>query len=193
MYRFGTKETRIIHARCRHRKNIRLLGISFHLLSFSEYLYDTPRITILYKSLIHIATSVIIDNDYVFLIVIIGGVFVVLSILRTEEEDDEYAKWGEEGYEDSLSATYGAVAAAPSVPTSMPTPEPTASPSVVQNITYNITDSAISGDLSATAPAAAPPQEAGMPPLPEEGLPQGWTMEQWKHYGQQWLEQNGRA
>ena len=129
----------------------------------------------------------------VFLIVIIGGVFVVLSILRTEEEDDEYAKWGEEGYEDSLSATYGAVAAAPSVPTSMPTSEPTASPSVVQNITYNITDSAISGDLSATAPAAAPPQEAGMPPLPEEGLPQGWTMEQWKHYGQQWLEQNGRA
>jgi len=21
-------------------------------------------------------------------------------------------------------------------------------------------------------------------------LPAGWTMEQWKHYGQQWLEQN---
>ena len=87
----------------------------------------------------------------------------------------------------------GAVAAAPSVPTSMPTPEPMASPTVVQNITYNISDSAISGDLSATAPAAAPPQEADMPPLPEEGLPQGWTMEQWKHYGQQWLEQNGRV
>ena len=129
----------------------------------------------------------------VFLLVIVGGVFVVLSILRTEEEEDEYAKWGEEGYEDSLSATYGAVAAAPSVPTSMPTPEPMASPTVVQNITYNISDSAISGDLSATAPAAAPPQEADMPPLPEEGLPQGWTMEQWKHYGQQWLEQNGRV
>ena len=129
----------------------------------------------------------------VFLLVIVGGVFVVLSILRTEEEEDEYAKWGEDGYEDSLSATYGAVAAAPSVPTSMPTPEPMASPTVVQNITYNISDSAISGDLSATAPAAAPPQEADMPPLPEEGLPQGWTMEQWKHYGQQWLEQNGRV
>ncbi len=28
------------------------------------------------------------------------------------------------------------------------------------------------------------------PPLPEEGLPIGWTMEQWKHYGQQYLEQN---
>ncbi|MBL6887035.1 MAG: hypothetical protein ISR24_06470, partial [Candidatus Poseidonia sp.] len=112
----------------------------------------------------------------VFLLVIVGGVFVVMSILRTEEEEDEYAKWGEEGYEDSLTATYGAVAAAPSVPSSMPTPEPKAP-----------------AEVAPAAPLAAPAQEVGMPPLPEEGLPQGWTMEQWKHYGQQWLEQNGRA
>ena len=26
------------------------------------------------------------------------------------------------------------------------------------------------------------------PPLPEEGLPPGWTMAQWKYYGEQWLE-----
>ena len=26
------------------------------------------------------------------------------------------------------------------------------------------------------------------PPLPESGLPEGWTMEQWQHYGQQWLD-----
>ena len=25
------------------------------------------------------------------------------------------------------------------------------------------------------------------PPLPAEGLPEGWTMEQWKWYGAQWL------
>ena len=29
------------------------------------------------------------------------------------------------------------------------------------------------------------------PPLPEGGLPDGWTMEQWQHYGQQWLDQKG--
>ncbi len=28
------------------------------------------------------------------------------------------------------------------------------------------------------------------PPLPEGGLPEGWTMEQWKYYGNQWLERN---
>ena len=25
------------------------------------------------------------------------------------------------------------------------------------------------------------------PPLPEGGLPEGWTMEQWQHYGEQFL------
>lgn len=31
-------------------------------------------------------------------------------------------------------------------------------------------------------------QEEIHPPLPEGGLPEGWTMEQWKYYGEQWLE-----
>ena len=53
------------------------------------------------------------------------------------------------------------------------------------------------------APAQAPPlpalpprqapAAAAAPPVPAEGLPEGWTMEQWQHYGQQWLVQNGRA
>jgi hypothetical protein len=29
-----------------------------------------------------------------------------------------------------------------------------------------------------------------VPPVPEEGLPEGWTMEQWAYYGAKWLEQN---
>ena len=105
----------------------------------------------------------------VFLLVLVGGVVILLSILRTEEEEDEYANCGEDGYEDSLSATYGAVAAAPSIPAAMPTPTP------------------------APAPAAAPEApvvQDSTPPLPAGGLPAGWTMEQWKHYGQQWLDQN---
>ena len=108
----------------------------------------------------------------VFILVLVGGVVVLLSILNTEEEEDEYANWGEDGYEDSLSATYGAVAAAPSIPSSMPTPD--------------------SAPPAAPAPVAAEPPtvESEGPPLPAGGLPAGWTMEQWKHYGQQWLEQN---
>jgi len=29
-----------------------------------------------------------------------------------------------------------------------------------------------------------------VPPVPEAGLPEGWTMEQWAYYGAKWLEQN---
>lgn len=29
------------------------------------------------------------------------------------------------------------------------------------------------------------------PPLPASGLPEGWSMEQWEHYGQQWLDSQG--
>ena len=52
-------------------------------------------------------------------------------------------------------------------------------------------------DASAAAPepepveAAVPDEpEREAPPVPEEGLPNGWTMDQWKWYGHQWLEQN---
>ncbi len=41
------------------------------------------------------------------------------------------------------------------------------------------------------APTPAPAPVAG-PPLPATGLPVGWTMEQWQHYGHQWLQQNGQ-
>ena len=37
-------------------------------------------------------------------------------------------------------------------------------------------------------PAVALPLPALGPPLPASGLPAGWTMEQWQHYGQQWLD-----
>jgi len=35
------------------------------------------------------------------------------------------------------------------------------------------------------------PTDAGEPdalPLPEDGLPEGWTIEQWQHYGHQFIE-----
>ncbi len=48
-------------------------------------------------------------------------------------------------------------------------------------------------DLPALAAPPEPepyiqPNQPTPPPLPAEGLPNGWTMEQWNYYGQQWLE-----
>ncbi|PXY72010.1 MAG: hypothetical protein CXX81_29955 [Methanobacteriota archaeon] len=31
------------------------------------------------------------------------------------------------------------------------------------------------------------------PPIPAEGLPPGWDMQQWNHYGHDWLRQQGRV
>lgn len=44
--------------------------------------------------------------------------------------------------------------------------------------------------LPAPAPVPAPvaPAPVSGPPLPPSGLPAGWTMDQWQHYGQQWLD-----
>ncbi len=39
------------------------------------------------------------------------------------------------------------------------------------------------------SPAIQQPVHPGPPPIPPEGLPPGWTEEQWGHYGHQWLSQ----
>ena len=51
--------------------------------------------------------------------------------------------------------------------------------------------------IPATAPAtvstmASVPTTTISPQIPAEGLPDGWTMEQWKWYGEEWLRNNGR-
>ena len=116
-----------------------------------------------------------------FIAVMGVGVFMILNILREEEEEDDYGGWGEEGYENSIEATYGAVAAAPTVPVAgMP---PAAAPPAA----------APPAAPAPSAPAPAAPAPSAAPPVPAAGLPDGWTMEQWEVYGQMWLEQNGMA
>ena len=101
---------------------------------------------------------------------VVGGAIIVallgvlLMVLNAEDEDEEQ-NWAGDGYEDNLTATYGAVAAAPNVG-SMEKSVPNISP-----------------------PTPEPAVQSG-PPVPPEGLPEGWTMEQWSHYGQQWLDNN---
>ena len=49
-----------------------------------------------------------------------------------------------------------------------------------------------SANETKTAPQqqqSAPPEA---PPLPAEGLPEGWTMDQWKWYGAEWLAKQGK-
>ena len=122
-------------------------------------------------------------------IVILGvGVMVILKILN-KTEDDYIDEWAE-GYEDSVQATYSQVAAAPTfdeggfketpaIPAQQ-SPAPEASAQSAQ-------------PEAAPAAPAQQPEQTTAPPVPAEGLPAGWSMEQWNAYGQMWLEQNGRA
>ena len=42
-------------------------------------------------------------------------------------------------------------------------------------------------------PAVEMQQEAPeAPPVPAGGLPEGWTMDQWKWYGAEWLAKQGK-
>ncbi|MDP6869307.1 MAG: hypothetical protein QGI21_00850 [Candidatus Poseidoniaceae archaeon] len=108
---------------------------------------------------------------------IVGGLTIIallailLVVLNGSEEEEE--SWAEdEGYEDNISSTYGSVAAAPTI----------GAGGIVEQV------KAIP-DISPPplSPAPQPVVQTG-PQVPAEGLPEGWTMEQWQHYGQQWLD-----
>jgi hypothetical protein len=48
-------------------------------------------------------------------------------------------------------------------------------------------------EAEVSSPEEVPQQEAPeMPPVPAEGIPDGWTMEQWKWYGAEWLAKQGK-
>ena len=109
--------------------------------------------------------NIVLWGGFLIVITVLG--FITFKIVTTIEKEDDLDDWDDMMYQDSLTATYGAVAAAPTVPMSAP---PSTEPMAIPD----------------SAPPAAP--SAGGPPLPPEGLPDGWTMEQWTHYGQQYLD-----
>jgi len=122
-------------------------------------------------------------------IIIIGLLVVLVQVLRsTVQIEDEITSL--EGYETSLGATYGqSIQPAPTIPEA-PTILPAADEAA--NSMYGGSEEIFKQRVTAPEEAVQAPSDAG-PPLPPQGLPEGWTMEQWQHYGQQWLEQNGLA
>jgi len=150
------------------------------------------------------------------LIVLVLLGFLIREIFMVEEEEDEYG-----GYETSSSAVYGGVEAAPDMTSFggspsgiMPLgPDPSmvglpsgAPPEMLQpskdlvglgsDAAAPLQPAPVEQAPVSPEPAAQPvessvPADAGPPPVPEAGLPPGWTMEQWQHYGAEWLRQQG--
>ncbi|MGB2236925.1 MAG: hypothetical protein ACPH4H_04920, partial [Candidatus Poseidoniaceae archaeon] len=58
----------------------------------------------------------------------------------------------------------------------------------VANSMYGGAQEIFQQPVAAPAPAVAQQVPPGAPPLPEGGLPAGWTMEQWAYYGHQYQQ-----
>ena len=124
-----------------------------------------------------------------FIVIIVGGIVITVRILRSvEEEEDEYANWGQDGYQDSLTSTYQSVISAPTVPSGPPASVPASMPPQMPAEPVTAPTVAPAPVQDVVQPTEAPVQTG--PPLPETGLPAGWTMEQWNAYGEMWLSQN---
>jgi uncharacterized membrane protein len=140
-------------------------------------------------------------------LIIIALLVTLIRVLKPEYEEEDM-----DGYESASASMYGEVQAAPDMTsdfssiggspmplgpdtsmlgTSFAKDVPSVPPAQTQfsnDITPNIDDIVIS-EPPVVAPEPTPSAPAGPPPVPAEGLPPGWSMDQWEHYGEQWLSQ----
>ena len=123
-------------------------------------------------------------------ILIITLLVVLAKIVMSTEHDDEISSLG--GYESNLG-----LPEAPTIPDAPTLP----SADTTANSMYGGTQELFAQPVMQTPPppaeeppvsAPAPDVQTG-PQLPESGLPEGWTMEQWTHYGEEYLRRQGGA
>ena len=121
-------------------------------------------------------------------ILIIALLVVLAKIVMSTEHDDEISSLG--GYESNLG-----LPEAPTIPDAPTLP----SADTTANSMYGGTQELFAQPVMQTPPPPVeePPAPAPVadvqtgPQLPESGLPEGWTMEQWTHYGAEYLRRQG--
>jgi hypothetical protein len=103
--------------------------------------------------------------------VIVVALLIGLMVMRGGNSSEAEIKWGAELPADDLVANsmYGGTQQLFQQPVApMPMPQPV---------------------IPMPMPQPVIPQAPVMgPPIPASGIPAGWTMEQWQHYGQQHLD-----
>jgi hypothetical protein len=75
----------------------------------------------------------------------------------------------------------------------MPEPVPISEPEMEEIVeSTEIEDEVELEEEPVVEESTEPELPAGVPPIPDDGLPPGWSIEQWVHYGQQWIDQQNR-
>jgi hypothetical protein len=117
------------------------------------------------------------------------GILLLLALLTRRRKAPSESPWAgsEEGMLDDAFDT-------PTMIEQAQARRPSSPPPMSNFIQENMEPPPQQIDHSFEAPPAPVPEmggeEAG-PPIPEAGLPDGWTMEQWGHYGHQYLAAQG--
>ena len=99
-----------------------------------------------------------------------------------------FTRRGRSDLEDFSVFEQGQLATAQKPVAVLPEAQPTAQPAMAEPMATQATPT----DAYASPVEAVAPVNTG-PPLPATGLPEGWTMEQWNYYGEQWLVANQPA
>jgi len=108
--------------------------------------------------------SVMLASIFVLILVVVLAVIVILR-----RQDGESIYYDEEDWDDATG-------------------------SVEQSMGYDAPYAMEAQKVLPPMPESTPTQALEStntgPPPPDSGLPDGWTMEQWNHYGEQWLLSN---
>ena len=117
------------------------------------------------------------------------GILLLLALLTRRRKAPSESPWSgpEEGMLDDAFDT-------PTMIEQAQARRPSSPPPMSNFIKESVEPPTQQNDHAFEAPPAPVPEmeskEAG-PPIPEAGLPDGWTMEQWGHYGHQYLAAQG--
>ena len=131
----------------------------------------------------------------VLILIFVALILVLVTVLRSGDSDDEYDLGT--GYEGNVESRYGQ-----SDSDYVPSASELLGDVGIMAATAKVTDSSppaievpTSSPPTIEVPTSSPPAievpTSSVPPLPESGLPDGWTMEQWTHYGDQYLKDRG--
>ena len=120
---------------------------------------------------------------------LVATIFILAMLTRRKKGKSVDDPWQHNGLEGEDLSDQGLES--PSLVDQAQARRPKAPPSDLMFVTSFETDASVIEPEDVSEPISPPQEpvtETEGPPLPAGGLPEGWTEEQWSHYGHQYIE-----